>query len=107
MSLHSLQRTQVLPVTVEEAWNFFTSPLNLSLITPPSMNFKILSSFNPGDKIFEGMLIDYYVSPLLHIPLRWQTEITKVGDLANSLLVQKKVEQIFSFREKKLIELFS
>ena len=31
---------QKLPVTIEEAWSFFTSPKNLNLITPPDVNFK-------------------------------------------------------------------
>jgi ligand-binding SRPBCC domain-containing protein len=42
------------------------------------MSFKILTDL--GDQeVFEGMLIDYIVRPILGIPLPWQTEIFKVN----------------------------
>ena len=75
MSMHTLNRVTVLPVSIEEAWNFFTSPYNLKEITPAKMNFRILSDIKPGDKIFKGMIIDYKVSPLFSIPIKWTTKI--------------------------------
>jgi ligand-binding SRPBCC domain-containing protein len=65
-----------LPISIGEAWIFFSSPKNLSLITPPEMDFKILTTLD-GD-IYEGMIIDYKVKPLLGIAVSWQTEICKV-----------------------------
>lgn len=68
----------LLPISIEQAWDFFSSAKNLSKITPPEMSFKILTDL--GDKeVFEGMLIDYIVRPVLGIPLPWQTEIFKVN----------------------------
>lgn len=78
MSLHSLKRIQVIPVSLEEAWDFFSSPLNLDIITPPDMNFRVRSEFKKADRVFAGMMIQYTVSPLFKIPLRWTTEITEV-----------------------------
>lgn len=78
MSLHTLKHTQIISIPLNEAWDFFSSPLNLNKITPPEMNFNILSTFNPEDKVYAGMLIKYKVSPLLGIPLNWTTEITAV-----------------------------
>ncbi len=67
---------QWLPVSVEKAWDFFSSPKNLSVITPPELDFRIL---HPTDEeTYEGMLIDYKVRPLLGISLYWQTKITAV-----------------------------
>ena len=34
MKLYSLERVQRLPVSLEAAWEFFSSPLNLARITP-------------------------------------------------------------------------
>lgn len=79
MSLHTLERIQVLPIPLDQAWDFFSSPLNLDKITPPEMNFVVLSDFKPEDRIYAGMLIHYKVSPLFHIPLRWITEISEVA----------------------------
>lgn len=68
---------QWLPISVEEAWNFFSTPMNLASITPPELDFKILSDVN-GKEIFKGMIIDYKVRPLFGIAVHWQTEICKV-----------------------------
>lgn len=78
MSLHTLKHIQVIPVSIDEAWDFFSSPLNLNKITPPEMNFTILSDFKKEDRVYAGMLIHYKVSPLFNIPLNWTTEITEV-----------------------------
>ncbi len=42
------------------------------------MDFQILTSLDDRE-IYEGMVIDYTVKPLLGLPLRWQTEIVKVN----------------------------
>jgi ligand-binding SRPBCC domain-containing protein len=81
MSLHTLNRVTVLHVSIEEAWNFFTSPYNLKEITPAKMNFRILSDIKPSDKIYKGMLIDYKVSPLFSIPMKWTTKIVEAEAL--------------------------
>ena len=77
--MHVLKTTQFIPISIEEAWDFFSDPTNLGRITPSKMNFKILNK-SPGDKMFEGMIITYKVSPMLGMPINWMTEITHVRD---------------------------
>lgn len=72
-----LYREQQLNCDIETAWSFFSSPLNLSKITPKNMGFNVISNLSNKD-IYEGMIIEYRVSPMLHIPLRWITKITQV-----------------------------
>lgn len=74
---HFYKTEQFLPVTIEKAWDFFSSAKNLSLITPPAMDFKIVSELTNAP-VYEGMLIDYTVKPLFGIKVQWQTEICKV-----------------------------
>ena len=74
---YRLYREQQINCDVEEAWRFFSSANNLRKITPSSMKFKVLSDFS-DDRIFEGMEIDYLVSPMFNIPLKWKTIITQV-----------------------------
>lgn len=69
---------QRLNITLEEAWAFFSNPVNLDKLTPVDMKFKITSSHTEG--IYPGMIITYKVSPLLGINLNWMTEITHVQD---------------------------
>ena len=72
-----LNAVQQLNISREEAWEFFSSPRNLARITPPSMDFRIISELN-GDKIVEGMCIEYSVRPILGIPVRWKSKITRI-----------------------------
>ena len=74
---HELYREQQLNCDLQTAWDFFSSPMNLPKITPKDMAFTVLSE-QKTNKIFEGMIIDYTVSPLLGIPLKWKTRITSV-----------------------------
>jgi ligand-binding SRPBCC domain-containing protein len=78
LSMRTLEFRQFLPMTMDEAWAFFSQPANLGRITPPGMNFVIRSAV-PG-KIYPGLIILYRVSPLAGIPLRWATEITHVDE---------------------------
>lgn len=74
---YQLYREQQLSCNLETAWKFFSSPENLSEITPKDMNFTVLSKYR-NQPIFEGMIIDYIVSPLFNIPLKWKTRISQV-----------------------------
>lgn len=75
--IHRIYKEQQLGCDIETAWEFFSSANNLSKITPKDMNFIVLSEMN-DDGIYEGMIIDYYVSPILGIKMKWKTKITQV-----------------------------
>lgn len=77
--VHRLQRVQLLKLSLEEAWNFFSSPRNLQKITPAYMKFKIIGD-TFSEQMYAGQIIEYKVRPLLGIPLYWMTEITQVKD---------------------------
>ncbi|WP_270090667.1 SRPBCC family protein [Sphingobacterium sp. SYP-B4668] len=77
---YTLYREQELGCSLTTAWSFFSCAANLASITPPEMKFKVLSTL-ADDVIHEGMILDYAVSPLLGIPLQWQTLITQVDVL--------------------------
>lgn len=151
MKIYTKKYKTILPISIDEAWDFFSSPKNLAKITPPKMGFVITCDFN-DEKMYPGMLITYKVSPLLGIKMDWCTEITHVDDkkyfvdeqrfgpysmwhhqhhfkaveggvemidiidyaipmgvlgrLMNSILISSEIENIFSFREKKIKELY-
>jgi len=79
MAAHSIKTVQKIPISLEEAWNFFSNPANLQAITPENMGFKIISEHH-GKEMYAGQLIEYTVKPVLGIPLYWMTEITQVKD---------------------------
>ena len=151
MAVYSLKTVQKIPVTLEKAWQFFSTPANLQEITPGHLGFKILSLYH-GKTMYAGQIIEYTVKPIMSIPLYWMTEITHVenqkyfvdeqrygpysmwhhqhhfkeidggvemtdivhyklpfgflGTLANSLLVQRQLNMIFSFRFEKTEAVF-
>lgn len=151
MKIFSLYKEQCLPITIDEAWQFFSHPANLAKITPPEVKFETLTDI--GDqKSYNGMRIKYKLRPLMNIPLSWETEIRNVnapvqfmdkqmkgpyafwehthtfteirggvkmtdevkyalplgwvGIVAHSIVVKKKLEQIFRFRESTLKNMF-
>lgn len=152
MKSHQIIFKQNLPISLDQAWDFFSSPLNLAKITPDDMEFIVTSGLQPDTKMYPGMIITYKVSPLFGIKLNWMTEITQVeegkyfideqrfgpfkfwhhqhhfkaiaggvemtdiltyglpmgilGEMAHAVMVGNKVKEIFTFREKKVNELF-
>ena len=78
MKLSQLTRTQELNISIDDAWDFFSNPMNLQKITPPYMGFKIKSEL--PSKMYSGMVIEYVVRPLLGLPFQWITEITHIKE---------------------------
>ena len=150
MKIYTFKRKQYIPISLDEAWRFLSSPKNLKELTPDYMGFDILSG---ADKpMFAGQIIQYSVTPILGIKTKWVSEITQVehkkyfvdiqlygpyalwhhkhflkqidggvefediidykvplgilGRLVHPFLVKPKLEEIFAYRQQKLIELF-
>lgn len=78
MKIYTLKRMQFLPITLTEAWDFFSSPKNLSSITPKQMGFTTLYTSGSG-KMYPGQLIRYRVNILPLVKVHWVTEITHVN----------------------------
>lgn len=79
MKIHTLRRKQVLPITLEEAWPFFSTPRNLGQITPGFLHFQITSEV--PDEIYAGLIITYRIAAVAGIPMDWVTEIKHVERL--------------------------
>lgn len=79
MAFYQLLKEQKVNCSIDEIWDFISSPANLKEITPDYMGFDIVSE-NLPEKMYEGMIIAYKVSPLLGIKTTWVTEITNVRD---------------------------
>ena len=68
-----LESSLLIPRPLSELTAFFGDPNNLDSLTPPWLNFRILTP-QPIDMCV-GALIDYQIR--IHgIPIRWRTEIT-------------------------------
>jgi ligand-binding SRPBCC domain-containing protein len=74
MAEHILQRRQIIHREREEVFRFFADAANLERITPPELEFHIITP-QPID-IKKGTLIEYRLK-LRGFPVRWKTEITR------------------------------
>jgi ligand-binding SRPBCC domain-containing protein len=70
--MHVLERSQHVPVGVDEAFAFYGDADNIELITPSWLRFRILDP--RPDALSAGARLEY--SLVLHrFPIRWTTEI--------------------------------
>jgi ligand-binding SRPBCC domain-containing protein len=76
--MQKLKQTQFLPISLDQAWDFFSSPKNLNEVTPEDMVFEITSEL--PEKMYEGLIITYRIKPMLNIPVDWMTEITHIKE---------------------------
>ncbi len=77
MSVHQFKTVQRIPVSLDEAWDFFSHPKNLAIMTPEHLNLKFTNELF-GNEMYPGQVMTYNVKPVLGIPLFWMTEITHV-----------------------------
>ncbi len=84
--IYTLESHQELNISIEEAWKYFSSPVNLSAITPPKMKFMITSKLE--EKVYKGQIITYKVCPIPYIKTNWVTEITEVKE--NSFFIDEQ-----------------
>ena len=79
MPIYRLDASQALATDLDTAWEFFSDPQNLAVITPPEMRFEITG--DPPSAVHQGLIITYRLTPLPIVPLRvsWATEITQVA----------------------------
>ncbi len=78
MRKYELLRETILPIGINEAWDFFGNPHNLAKITPAEMDFRVVTKNLPA-QIYNGLKIEYVVKPIANIPLPWLSEISSVN----------------------------
>ena len=70
---YNFEMEMIIPADIAKVFSFFSSAENLQRITPPWLNFNILTP--TPFQIEQGRFIDYKLS-LYGIPFKWKTEIT-------------------------------
>ncbi len=78
MKIYTLHKKQKLPISLDQAWEFLCNPANLSKLTPPEMNMKIISGADRP--MYAGQVLQYSVTPLPGFKTKWVSEITHYED---------------------------
>jgi ligand-binding SRPBCC domain-containing protein len=74
MKIYHLYRRQPLALTIQEAWDFFSSPYNLNEITPDFFHVSVTSTV--PEHIYGGLMISYEMKAIFGIPMVWLSEIS-------------------------------
>ena len=130
--MFTLKRIQQLPISIKEAWEFFSNPKNLASITPSKLKFEILTiagipmkwvseikdvrtgvTFTDDQRIgpyklwhhqhnFRSIEGGVEMEDIINYALPWGA----LGSLAHEMFVKKDLEHIFEYRRNKLGTLF-
>jgi ligand-binding SRPBCC domain-containing protein len=76
-----IERAQVVPLALDDAFAFFADAANLEAITPPWLQFRILTPL-PG-RMREGTQIEFRLR-WRGVPLRWRTRIQEWRELCHA-----------------------
>ncbi|MBI3735719.1 SRPBCC family protein [Candidatus Sumerlaeota bacterium] len=72
MQVHRFERRQIIPRPLSEVFGFFARPENLARLTPPRLQFRMLTPSPIAMK--EGAILDYSIR-LLGVRMHWRTRI--------------------------------
>lgn len=80
MTIYTFKKRQFIQSNMENIWEYISTPVNLSSITPPEMNFSIISNTGSESVTYPGQIIQYRVNVFPKIRVRWVTEITHIKE---------------------------
>ena len=87
VTIHKLERTQVVPIPIAEAFEFFANPRNLERLTPDLVHFQFLKA--PPEKVSAGTILEYRLR-IYGVPVKWRTRIESVEPPNRFVDVQDK-----------------
>ena len=76
--MYLLERDQQIRTTIREAWDFIRTPQNLNRITPPDLEFEIVS--NVPDRMYNGLIIEYLITIPFFGRQKWIAEIQHIRE---------------------------
>jgi ligand-binding SRPBCC domain-containing protein len=85
--VYIIHREQHVKSTLTEAWDLLKDPVNLDLITPPELQFQIVSQV--PREIFNGLIIEYRIRIPWFGVRQWVAEIKHIKEMHSFVDEQK------------------
>lgn len=100
MHIYRLQRTQILPISLDAAWDFLCRPEHLRDLTPPGVGLTVTSHI--PDRMYPGLIITYRLGLYSMFYFNWVTEITQAEPLSYFIDEQRSGPYRFWHHEHRL-----
>lgn len=100
MHVYRLQRTQMLPISLDAAWDFLCRPEHLRDLTPPGVGLTVTSHI--PDRMYPGLIITYRLGLYSMFYFNWVTEITQEEPLSYFIDEQRSGPYRFWHHEHRL-----
>lgn len=76
--MYELHREIILDIPCERLWDFIATPKNLNLLTPPDLDFRIITEL--PERMYDGLTILYHIRIPFFGTQRWLTEIKHIQE---------------------------
>lgn len=100
MHVYRLQRKQILPTSLDAAWDFLCRPEHLRDLTPPGVGLTVTSDL--PDRMYPGLIITYRLGLYSMFYFNWVTEITQAEPLSYFIDEQRSGPYRFWHHEHRL-----
>ncbi len=86
--MYTLEREQIVHISLAEAWDFLRNPGNLNQITPDDLDFQIISPVPAV--MFNGLIIEYRIRIPYFGVHKWIAEIKHISEF-NSFVDEQRL----------------
>lgn len=100
--MYRLIREQEISATRERIWDFIRTPHNLNSITPPELDFKIVSQV--PERMFNGLIVEYVIRIPFFGRRKWVAEIKHIREFISFVDEQRIGPYKFWYHYHELIE---
>ena len=100
--MYTLMREQYVQTTLAAAWDFLKNPANLNRITPPDLDFQIISTI--PEEMYNGLLIEYRITiPFIGVR-KWVAEIKHIREMQSFVDEQRIGPYAFWYHYHELVD---
>lgn len=102
-TMYTIYAKEIVPISLETCWHFFSSAKNLKILTPAHLSFS-QADVDEEKPLYAGKIIIHRIKPLFNIPIEWITEITHLHEKSYFIDEQRFGPFKFWHHEHRFVE---